>query len=105
MAEVPSFVGTEFDIFGIKPKQIGTEETNEIIYKPIASVDQTDIEFMIPGDSDTYVDLDLKLFIKGKLLKEDGTALADTDNVAGIYNLLHSLFGQCTISLNGTQIT
>ena len=105
MAEAPSFVGTEYDIFGIKPKQIGTDETNETIYKPVASVDQTDIEFMIPGDSDTYVHLNLKLFMKGKLLKEDGTTLLDTDYVAGINNLLHSLFSQCMISLNGTQIT
>ena len=50
MAEVPSYVGTEFDIFVRKPKQSSTVETNETIYRPIASVDQTDIEFKIPGD-------------------------------------------------------
>jgi len=44
MAEEPSFVGTEFDIFGRKPKQSSTVQTNETIYRPIASVDQTDIE-------------------------------------------------------------
>ena len=64
MAEEPSFVGTEFDIFGRKPKQSSTVETNETIYRPVASVDQTDIEFMIPGDGDTYVNLDMKLFSK-----------------------------------------
>jgi len=67
MAEEPSFVGTDFDVFGCKPKQSSTVETNEAIYRPIACVDQTDIEFVIPGDSDTYVDLDLKVFVKGKL--------------------------------------
>jgi hypothetical protein len=105
MADVPSFLGTEFDIFGRKPKQISTVETNETIYRPIASVDQADIEFVIPGDSDWYVDLDLKLFVKGKLMREDGPDLPDTDYTAGINNLLHSLFSQCTIFLNGTQIT
>ena len=59
MAEEPSYVGTEFDIFVRKPKQSSTVEINETIYRPIASVDQT--EFVIPGDSDNYVDLDLKL--------------------------------------------
>ena len=39
------------------------------------------------------------------LVKTDGTDLAETDYVAGVNNLLHSLFSQCTISLNGTQIT
>jgi len=65
MAEVPSFVCTEFDIFTRKHKQVDVEETIETIYKPIASIDQTDIEFLIPGDSETYINLDLKLFIKG----------------------------------------
>ena len=105
MAEEQSFVVTEFDIFGRKPKQSSTVETNETIYRPIASVDQTDIEFVIPGDSDTYVDLDLKLFVKGKLQTEDNTDLPETDYTAVVNNLLHSLFSQYTIYLNGTRIT
>jgi len=105
MAEIPAFLCTEFDIFTRKAKQESTLETNETIYKPIASVDQLDIEFLIPGDFDTYIDLDLKLYIKWKLTKEDSSNLAATDYIAGINNILHSLFTQCSISLNGTQIT
>ena len=105
MAEEPSYVGTEFDIFVRKPKQSSTVEINETIYRPIASVVQTDREFVIPGDSGTYVDLDLKLLVKGKLQTEDNTDLPETDYTAVVNNLLHSLFSQCTIYLNGTQIT
>ena len=94
MAEEPSFVGTEFDIFGRKPKQSSTVETNETVYRPIASVDQTVIEFVIPGGIDTYVDLHLKLFVKGKLQTEDNADLPETDYTAVINNLLHSLFTQ-----------
>jgi len=97
MAGEPSYVGTEFDIFVRKPKQSRTVENVETIYRPIASVDQTDIEFVIPGNSDTYVDLDLKLFVKGKLQNEDNTDLSETDYTAVVNNLLHSLFSQCTI--------
>ena len=97
MAEEPSYVGTEFDIFVRKPKQSSTVETNETIYRPIASVDQTDIEFVIPGDSDTYVDLDMKLFVKGKLQTEDNTDLPETDYTAVVNNLLNSLFSECEI--------
>jgi len=97
-------MGTEFDIFAPKPRQIAVEGTTETIYKPIASIDKTSIEFLIPGDSDTYIDLDLKLYIRGKLMKEDGT-LGEIDYTAGINNLLHSLFNHCSTSLNGTQIT
>jgi len=105
MAKVPSYMGTEFDIFAPKPRRIAVEGTFETIYRPIASVDQTDIEFLIPGDSETYIDLALKLYIKGKLMKEDNTELENTDYTTGINNLLHSLFSQCNISLNRTQIT
>ena len=84
---------------------MAVEGTTETIYKPIPSIDQTDIEILIAGDSETYIDLDLKLYIKGKLMKEDNTLLGDTDYTTGINNLLHSLFSQCSISLNGTQIT
>jgi len=105
MANVPPYMGTEFDIFAPKPRQIAVEGTFETIYKPIVSIDQTDIEFLISGDSDSYIELDLKLYIKGQLLKEDNTELGDTDYTTGINNLLHSLFSQCSISLNGTQIT
>jgi len=38
-------------------------------------------------------------------MKKDGTNLTATDYTAGINNFLHSLFSQCIISLNGTQIT
>jgi hypothetical protein len=66
MSEAPSFVGTEFDIFAPKPIQSGVEQTIDTIYKPVASVDQSDMEFVIRGNSDTYLDLDIKLFVKGK---------------------------------------
>jgi len=45
------------------------------------------------------------LFIRRKLFTTDGADLAETDYVAGVNNLLHSLFSQCTILLNGTQIS
>jgi hypothetical protein len=56
MSEVPSFTP--------KPIQSGVEETIDTIYKPIASVDQSDLQFVIPGDVDSYLDLDIKLYVK-----------------------------------------
>ena len=75
----------------VDPRQLAVEGNTETMYKPIASIDQTDIDFFIPGNSETYIDLDLKLLIKGKLMKEDNTQLTDTGYTAGINNLLHSL--------------
>jgi len=72
-----------------------------VTYKPIASVEQSDLEFLIPADNDTYVDLNIKLYIRGKLTKADDTNLDNTDFSAGTNNFLHPLFSQCRISLNG----
>ena len=74
-------------------------------YKPIVSVDQSDLEFLVPADSDTYIDPNIKLYIRGKLTKEDGTNLDATDFTAVTNNFLNSLFSQCNITLNGVTIT
>ena len=105
MAAVASFVGTEFDIFAPKPIQAAVLETTDTIYKPLAALNQDDLEFLIPADPETYIDLDIKLFVKGKLLMSDGTTLDNTDFTAVTNKFLHSLFSQCSISLIGMQIT
>ena len=54
-------VSSEFDIFAQKTVQTSVQETIETIYKPIASVDQSDLEVLIPPEHDTYIDLNIKL--------------------------------------------
>jgi len=51
-----AFVSNEFDIFARKPVQHAIHETKVVVYKPIASIDKSDLEFLIPADYDTYVD-------------------------------------------------
>jgi len=48
------FVTTEFDIFAHKPVQTAILETNVVHNKPIARVDQSDLEFLIPADNETH---------------------------------------------------
>ena len=52
---------TEFDIFATRPVQSSTTETTETAYKPIASLVQSDLEFPIPANHDTYIDLNIQL--------------------------------------------
>ena len=80
-------------------------ETTEVSYKPIACVDQSDLEFLIPSESDTNIDLIIRLYVRGKLTKNDETALDNTDFTAVTNNFLLSLFSQCCIALNGVTIT
>jgi len=56
MAEIPS-VSTEIDIFAHRTIQKSVLGTIETLYKPIAPVDQNDLEFFIPAFKDTYIDL------------------------------------------------
>ena len=99
------FVSSEFHIFASKPVQESVHETVDVVYKPIASVDQSDIEFLIPAYNENYIDPDIKVHIRGKLNKIDGTALDDKNFTSVTNNFLHSLFSQCTVSLNGTTLT
>jgi hypothetical protein len=99
--EVADYLSTDFDISICKPVQTSVQETTETTYKLVASIDQSDLEFLIPAD--TYIDLDIN--VRGKLTKADGTNLDDRDFTACVNNLLHCLFSQCSIAFNNVTIT
>jgi len=98
-------VSSEFDILGPKPVESAILGTDVVHYKPIATVDQNDLEFFIPDDSETYIDLDIKLFVRGKIIGADAKDLDPSDFTSGTNNFLNSLFSQSSISLNGVNIT
>ena len=50
-------LSSELDIFAPRPIEASVVETTEETYKPIPYVEESDLEFLIPADSDTYVDL------------------------------------------------
>ena len=98
-------ISSELGIFVRKLVQSAVLETIVTVYKPIDPVDQSDLEYLIPGDNDTYIDPDIKLYIRGKLISVDGKDLDATDFTAVTNIFLHSLFSECYIALNGTAIT
>jgi hypothetical protein len=98
-------VSSELDIFGPKPVQSAILGTTQVTYKPTAAVEPIDLEFVVPADNDTYIDMNIHIYVKGKLTKADGTSLDATDFTAGTNKLLHSIFSQCSVALNGTTIT
>jgi len=91
MSEATVSISSEFDVFARKPIQTSVVETIETVYKPIAPVEQSDLEFLIPGDLDTYIDLDIKLYIRGKLISADGKDLEATDYTA-VTNISYTLY-------------
>jgi hypothetical protein len=48
-------VSREFDIFTPKPLPWFVQETVEVTYKPIVTIDQTDLELNIPADDEKYI--------------------------------------------------
>jgi hypothetical protein len=80
-AEVASFC-CKFDIFKHRPIQTVVLGTVETVHKPLANVERNDLEFLIPGDSDTYIDIDVKLYVRGKLVSSSGNDVELTDTTA-----------------------
>jgi len=103
-AEIAS-ISSEFDIFVHKRIQTSVLGTIETAFIPIAPVHQNDLEFLIPADKDNYIRLDIQLYVRGKLLSGSGNDVNVTVHTGVVNNLLHSLFSQCTVVLNGTTIT
>ena len=90
-------VSTVFDILATRPVHTSTRDDRDGL-KHKASVDQSDLEFLVPEDHDTYIDLNYHLYIRGKLTKADGADLENTDHTAVTNIYLHSLFRQCSIT-------
>ena len=57
-------VSSEFDFSAHNPVPTSVLETIETIFSPIVSVDQGDLELLIPAESDTYIDLNIRLFFE-----------------------------------------
>jgi hypothetical protein len=86
----------------IQTAVLGTVET---VYKSLAPVEQNDLEFLIPGDTDTYIDLDIKFYVRGEMVSSSVKDVYLTDTTAVANDLLHTLFSQCTVMLNGVPVT
>lgn len=98
---------SELDLFTSHPIQSSVLRSEEIVYKPVASLDHSSlIEFVSLGHGDTYRDMSsiyIKLRVKMFKNKKD-EPYKDDKNPGVVNNLLHSLFKQVTIYLNGKPI-
>jgi hypothetical protein len=80
-------------------------ETTEVEYKPIVPITESDLEFNIPSDPDTCIDLNIRLYVRGKITATAGKDLDAKDFTAVTNNFLHSLSNQCSIALNNVCVT
>ena len=98
---------SELDLFSVPPTQTSVENGNWIEHHPLTTVgDDSPIEFEINGNGEDYMDLaNTMLYVRAKIVRMDGTNIADDTPVGPVNLFLHSLFSQVDISLNGTQVT
>lgn len=109
MAGVIECSKSELDLFSEPPLQTSILGTTEVAYKPINALgdDPSVIEFVCLGHGDTYRDLSsIYLRIKLRVMKEKpSTAHTEAGKGNVVNNLLHSLFRQVSVYLNGVPIS
>lgn len=99
---------SELDLFRPRSIQTNVLKTEEVAYKPLTSLEnQSVIEFVCHGHADTYIDLSsINLCVKIQLQKNNGVLYKaeDKGQPSVVNNILHSLFRQVNVYLNGKSI-
>ncbi len=96
----------EIDLFSTPPTQTPVKQGYWVEYSPVVALtdDTSIIDFAIPGNVNEYLDLyNSYIHVKAKVVQADGTALVT--QVTPVNLMLHSLFSQVDVSLNGKLVT
>jgi hypothetical protein len=100
---------TGLNIFLKRSIQTSILKSRAVTYKLIAPAhNPAQLEFHCSGHSDFYIDLNsVCLLLRVKLINTDGSDLtcAEPNTVGCVNNLLHSMFGSLSVSLNGKPVT
>lgn len=105
---------SELDVFELPPLQTNVTGVEQVVYNPTTSLNNsTSIEFVIPGNDETYKNLSsiyIRLLVKIDEKQPTNTAsdqkeTLPLEKVGVVNNLLHSLFRQCTVTLNNVQVS
>lgn len=98
---------SELDLFSVPSTQTSIDSGTFVEFRPISTLtDGAPIEFDVTSSGDDYIDFaNCYLHIKAKIERVNGANLDAADTVGPVNNLLHSLFSQVDVSLNGTLIT
>jgi hypothetical protein len=98
------------ELFKVSATNVTLEDSKWMEYYPISSTlnsDTAPIEFEIKGQGDDYLDLSQSyLQVACKFTKGDGADLSGGNSTSTpVNNILHSLFSEIDVSLNGKVVT
>ena len=98
---------SELELFEIPPTQMVIEDSEYVEYRPFGGVSQEGSnQFIIPGVGSKYLDINnTQLYIRAKITKGNGADITSSDKVGPVNLLMHSLFSQVSVTLNGKLIT
>src|SRR6267154_1115913 len=97
----------QLDLFTTPMTQTSIESGTWAEFNPVSEIsDSMPIEVDISGAGTSYIDLSqTQLIVRAQLVRNDGTPIDNTLHVAPCNLLLHSLFSEIDVKLNGTLIT
>ena len=100
-------VHTGLDLFALPPTQTAVQDGLWVEYHPLATLAAgAPIEFAVSGATADYIDLsNTYLYVKAKVLRQDGTNPPADAVFAPVNYWLHSLFSQVDVSLNDILVT
>lgn len=96
----------ELDLFSVPLTKTSVLDGEILEVKPITAITDNQIEFEIDSANEHYLDLEsTALHIQAKIVKKDGSTLdAGESPVITANNLLHSLFSNISVQINGKVI-
>ncbi|XP_033746865.1 uncharacterized protein F54H12.2-like [Pecten maximus] len=97
----------ELMLFSLPPTQTGVEKMYYVDCRPVSQVTGNGpIEFHISGQTRDYISLSKSaLYVKARIVKQDGTDLASAEKTALINLPLQSMWSQVDVSLQGKQLS
>ena len=98
---------SSFELFATLPTQDMVEDSRFVEILPLNSnPDGAAYDFYVPALTDEYLDVSsTRLYVKAKLLKENGNAIGANDVVAPVNDLFNSLWSNVEFSMNGRAIS
>ena len=98
-------VGSQLDLFTVPGTQTSQEKNVYVPHYPISDANNVAIEFDVKPSS-MYTDLaDTRLYLRCKVIKENGTLLPTNANVTVSNMIFHSLMQRIDVYMGNTLIT
>ena len=94
-------------LVAVPPTQTIVQQAGWVEYQPLTSIlGNAPIEFDVIGSGEDYIDVaNVLLYVRAKITQNNNQNLAANFTSAPINLLLHGMFSQVDITLNGTLIS